>query len=88
MVIRVASGERLVVPVDSPQVVDVSGLRGITTVEIAEDGTVSVLDSECPGKHCVRAGKIREAGEIIVCAPNGVWVSIVGKDTAVDAVVF
>ena len=51
------------------------------------DGHVEMLDATCPDGLCVRQGKIRGMGEIIVCLPNRVTVEILGSGQGFDAVV-
>lgn len=45
------------------------------TVDIS-DGCVSVRDSSCPDHLCETAGKIRNAGESIICLPAEISVSL------------
>ncbi len=49
------------------------------------DGKVSMLESECGDKVCIKTGKIHSAGEAIICVPNRVSVEISGRD-GIDAV--
>ncbi len=65
----------------------VNGPMGDTVVVI-EDGAVFISDSPCPHHYCERMGKIRRRGEVIVCVPNRVIVSIKGGDSgeALDSV--
>ena len=55
------------------------------TVVVCQDGYVWVEDSCCPNKLCVKTGKVRTPGQVIVCVPNEVVVRIVGGSD-VDAV--
>ena len=41
-----------------------------------KNGTVSVLDADCPDKICVRRGAIAHVGETIACVPHGVLIEI------------
>lgn len=51
--------------------------------QIEEDGTVSMVEADCPDHLCVKQGKIKEFGESIVCLPNKVVLEIVSdKKTA------
>lgn len=52
------------------------------------DGSVSVKESGCGDKICVRTGKISHKGEAIICVPNRVVVQIEGDAAkgGVDAV--
>lgn len=52
---------------------------GHNVVEILEDG-VRVYEADCPDQLCVHQGKISKAGEIIVCLPHRLLVSLSGED--------
>lgn len=54
----------------------------------AGNGAVSVTESSCGDKTCMRTGKISRRGEAIICVPNKVIVEIKGstKESDVDAV--
>lgn len=41
-----------------------------------ENGTVQVLEADCPDKVCVQTGPIRQEGEVIACLPHGLIVYI------------
>ena len=59
-----------------------------TVVLCVADGSVRCISADCPDGVCVRSGMARP-GRPIVCAPNGVTVSVSrGKngDRSVDAV--
>ncbi|MFQ6112677.1 MAG: NusG domain II-containing protein [bacterium] len=56
----------------------IKGPVGETKIEIAQ-GSIRVVDSDCPQRLCVRQGKIRRTGEIIVCMPNRISIWIEGK---------
>lgn len=54
----------------------------------AGDGSVSVTESSCGDKTCMRTGKISRQGEAIICVPNKIVVEIKGntEESGVDAV--
>ena len=60
------------------QVLSLRGAIGQTTIRI-DHGAVQVTHSDCPEKICVRTGKIRQAGEMIVCVPNKIVIRINGR---------
>lgn len=62
------------------------GLRGPSVLRV-EDGTIRFVDSACPNQLCVQWGEIHREGEIRVCLPNQVWVTIqgTGKESSIDA---
>ena len=41
-----------------------------------EDGTVMVVQADCPDKICVQTGPISREGEVIACLPHGVMIYI------------
>lgn len=45
-----------------------------------EGGMVWLEEASCPDKICVQQGKIRYAGESIICLPNKLVVEVVGED--------
>jgi len=80
-------GKHVIVEVDGCHVLELSLDRNVTTtvtgplgktVIKVENGTVRITDSACPHGYCIRMGTIRLRGEVIVCAPNRVIVSIRG----------
>lgn len=74
------------VPLDADRRLAVRGLEGTVTVEVS-GRSVRVLESPCRDHLCVQRGAIDAAGEVIVCAPNGVTVRIAGRSDAPDAVI-
>ena len=63
---------------DDSRTVEVHGPLGSTYVEINE-GAARIVGSPCAQKTCVRMGRIRRAGEVVICVPNRVVVRIGGK---------
>ncbi len=55
----------------------VPGPLGVTRIRI-EKGALQVVHSDCPAKVCERQGQISRVGQVIVCVPNRVVVSIQG----------
>lgn len=53
---------------------------GYNEIEIS-NGSVRILDADCPDKICIKDGAIREPGQILVCLPNKVVVEITGEKT-------
>ena len=77
----------VVVEVDGRHVLELSLDTNVTktvegplgkTVIVIEDGTARVIESHCPHHYCVRMGRISRSGEIIICVPNRVMVTIRG----------
>lgn len=91
-----SGGETAVVYYDSEIIAEIplSGSGKYTFLQVphmvftAENGTVSVTESNCGDKTCMRTGKISRQGEAIICVPNKIVVEIKGsaKESGVDAV--
>lgn len=57
------------------------------TVTVA-DGFVYVSEANCPNHDCIRQGKISRDGEMIVCLPHGLIVTVEGgAEAELDAAV-
>ena len=65
--------------------VKIEGEEGYNLL-IIEGGEVWLLEADCPNQLCVKMGKIRSAGQSIVCLPHRLVVRIVGGASPLDAV--
>lgn len=48
-----------------------------TNVLNIQDGKVWISEADCPNQDCVKQGKISMSGEMLVCLPHRITVSIV-----------
>lgn len=65
----------------------IEGVNGSQNQLVIQNGEVWLVDATCPDQLCVHQGKIRYAGESIICLPNQVSVTISGEDAqALDGV--
>lgn len=62
---------------------------GGTNIVTVKNGAVSVSQADCPDRICTRHRPIRLAGEVIVCLPHRLTVTVEapGYDDGLDAVV-
>ena len=60
--------------------------NGVTLTLNVKDGKAFVLHSDCKDKICENSGKISKVGQIIVCAPAGISIKIIGNGGAYDAI--
>ena len=58
-----------------------------SNILVVEDGCAWIREADCPDQICVLLGKINQSGQIIVCLPNRLIVSIEGGEQTVDAVI-
>lgn len=77
VVVEVNGRRQLELPLGSDARESVKGPLGETVI-VVEKGDVHIESSPCPNKHCVHMGSISRRGEILVCVPNRVVVSIKG----------
>lgn len=51
-----------------------------------KDGSIAFVESDCPDKLCIHAGRLKTAGQFAACLPNGIVVKIVsdGKRSEED----
>lgn len=62
--------------------------EGHTNVIRIEGGEVFMLLANCPDGYCIEQGRISKTGEMIVCLPNRVTVTIEGAEEDFDAVAY
>ena len=58
-----------------------------TNTLLIENGSISVIESDCRGGDCMRFSPINKAGQTIVCLPHHLSVTIAGGDYGPDVVV-
>ncbi|MCD7945362.1 MAG: NusG domain II-containing protein [Clostridiales bacterium] len=74
-------------PLDEDTVYTVQGEDDAVNRVVIEDGVVFMEEASCPDRLCVKQGKIRYAGDSLICLPNRVVVEITGRDDlGLDAV--
>ncbi len=82
-----SGGRHAVVEVDGKHTLELSLDKNVTetvrgplgeTVIVIENGYAEIEESACPHKYCVRMGRISHMGEVIICVPNRVMVTIRG----------
>ena len=86
-VVEVDGARRATVSLDQPQKVRIEGLLGSCEVEIGALGA-RITRASCPHGICVRRGWVRREGEVVVCVPNRLVLTIIGGEEPndVDAV--
>ena len=59
------------------------GLHGEVHVH-THDGAIAVVKSNCPHQDCVRMGYVNQSNRPIICAYNGVYITIDGSEVIND----
>ena len=67
------------------RIVRIEGEGGYNLLVI-QGGEAWLSEADCPTQLCVKTGKIRYAGQSIVCLPHRLAVRIMGGASALDAV--
>lgn len=49
------------------------------------DGNIAFVESDCPDKVCIHAGKLHLDGQMAACLPNEVYIKIVSVKADPDA---
>jgi hypothetical protein len=83
-----ASGQQdITLPLSSERRIDVHGPLGDSVIEI-HAGRVRFVSSPCHGKQCVHSGWLSHSGELAACLPNGIMVSVIGRERQFDSINF
>ena len=92
--------ETVVISVDGKeyavyQLIDIKGTKEIcvetefgTNVIEMTNKSAKVIEASCPDKLDVKSGEIKKSGQVIVCLPNRLTVSLEGGKTQVDKVTY
>ena len=51
-------------------------------IAVTKQGSISIKESGCPSQYCVHTGFISHPGESIICAYNGIIITIEGDSGA------
>jgi len=83
-----ASGRQdITLPLSSERRINVHGPLGDSVIEI-HAGRVRFVSSPCHGKQCVHSGWLSHSGELAACLPNGIMVSVIGRERQFDSINF
>ena len=67
-------------PLEEDRRVEVTTKKGHNVIAI-EDGSVRMVEADCPNGTCLHQGALRAPGAQIVCLPHELWVEIVDKSS-------
>lgn len=72
-------------PLEQNRLITLNGSHG-QWVAVISNRQVRVVESHCPGGHCLRMGPVDSSGEAIVCLPQRIAVELVGAPPLFDAI--
>lgn len=61
-------------------------LNGGTNILVIKDGYAYLTYADCPDHTCIKTGKIKYAGQSIICLPNKVAIIVREKNSGNDLV--
>jgi hypothetical protein len=74
---------------DKTESIVLDGAKGRIVLESGADHSVCFTEAACNHKTCISMGKIKQAGQNLVCVPNQITVSIAGRPVSgVDSITF
>jgi len=76
-------GREWVFPIDAEETLTVPGPLGDTIVKISGNG-IRIEQSPCVNKTCVAQGIVSKHGSWAACLPNGVFISVEGREASGD----
>ena len=85
LVIESPTGRKEIDDLARGQIIAIQGRLGVSRIEI-RDGRARFIESPCPGKLCIHAGWIAQAGDVAACLPNGVVIALQGANHRYDTV--
>lgn len=74
-------------PLNEDRTVAVTGPLGVTTIRI-ESGRARVVSDPGPRQYCVRQGWLARPGEMALCAPNHISLSLTGGQPAYESMAY
>ena len=74
-------------PLNEDRTVTVDGALGATVIRI-ESGRARVVSDPGPRQYCVKQGWLSRPGEMALCAPNHVSLSLSGGQPAYESMVY
>ena len=74
-------------PLNEDRTVSVTGPLGATTIRI-ESGRARVVSDPGPRQYCVRQGWLTRPGEMALCAPNHISLSLTGGQPAYESMAY
>ncbi len=86
-VISVDGQEYARYPLSTDREIKIEQNGHVNIIEI-KNGAVRVKTADCPDKTCVNQGFIKKGGEVIVCLPAKLTITLSGADSPLDAVVY
>ena len=69
-----------------PQEFTIKADKGRYNIISVKHNSISIKDANCPHKECVKSGSISEPGDMIVCLPYKLIITIEGQsDNGIDS---
>lgn len=76
VVVHDGDGETHQLPLAQDAQLEVQTSYGTNVVQVS-DGSVCIIEADCPNGDCIDQGTISDAGQQIICLPHHLWVEVV-----------
>ena len=80
-----SEGDTQIYNMDEHAIRSLRGPKGMSELEVGSSG-IRMRTSSCLFQKCVHRGWVQQQGDVIVCIPNRIVVTILGARLGVDAV--
>ena len=84
VVVRIDGAVTATFSLHADQTYEIQTPEGGRNLLVIEDGTARLEEANCPDHLCVRQGKIRYAGDSLICLPHLLVVEITGGQDELD----
>lgn len=74
-------------PLNEPRTVSVEGVLGPTVIRI-ESGRARVISDPGPRQYCVKQGWLTRPGEMALCAPNHISLTLTGGQPTYESMAY
>ena len=87
----ITQNEKVILTIDlaiisDPKVWTITNNEGDTNIISAENGKIRFTEADCPDLVCVKSGWLSKPGDMAVCLPHRLSITIQGKNPDVDQV--
>ena len=86
--VRVQIGDAIFAeyPLGEDREVPLTGFDGGSNLLIIQNGAAWIAEADCPDRLCVKQGKISKKGEMILCLPHRIIVTVISGTQETDGI--
>ncbi len=86
--VRVQIGDEVyaVYPLDQDREELLAGYDGGENLLVIKDGEAWISQADCPDRLCVRQGRISKKGQMILCLPHRIILTVISGEEEMDGI--